>query len=91
MSGNIYSINSQMFITAHSYSSVVAVEDAEDSPAKQVLAAHIKSGDYFSLLATQLDQVCQGFDGKKDGGDIVLQQIIEDLLFIQQKYKIVKK
>lgn len=46
------------------------------------LDVHIKSGEYFSTLATTLD-------GISDHPE--LQQIVRDLMYLQQYYRIVKK
>lgn len=51
----------------------------------------IRSGQYFTTLATKLDKLS---DQLKEGDEIqkhYLQDIINELLFLQQHYKIKKK
>lgn len=49
---------------------------------KQELQAYVKSGEYFTTLATLLDGISEHPE---------LQQIVNDLMYLQQHYQIIKK
>jgi len=58
---------------------------------RQELVAHIRSGDYFITLATLLDVVSDSLTGENEAEGAVLQQLIENLIYIDKSYKLVKK
>lgn len=56
---------------------------------KQSLKFHIKSDDYFGTLATILNFLHQKeFVGDKDK---ILEEKVEELVYLQENYKIIKK
>ena len=58
--------------------------------AKRSLEFHIKSNDYFSTLATVLSLIRQTPENNKEHLE-ALGNLIKDLMYLQNKYKIVKK
>lgn len=59
---------------------------------KQRLAGHVANGEYFATLATILDLLRQNIlwkRGREKISDERLIRLREDLLFLQQHYKIV--
>ena len=63
----------------------------EDESNKQELDVHVYSGDYFVTLATELDKISQEIQSDNPNEHLRLQQLIDDLLYMQHKYKIAKK
>lgn len=66
------------------------LNDQEDFDPLDVL---VRSGDYFTVLASYLDDVMQNLE-LPDGdlrAELTLQQLVEDLLHLQEEYLIVKK
>jgi len=63
----------------------------EPLPDKHQLVALIRSGDYFSVLATQLDEINQVVASTNLSESIKLQQAVDTLLELQRHYKIIKK
>lgn len=53
------------------------------------LDAQVRSGDYFSLLATQLDTLSNKLPKTCAKEVDQIQDIIDDLLYIQSRYKLV--
>lgn len=55
------------------------------------LESHIRSGDYFSVLATKLDD----FSTRLDRGDTPqrseIDSLVSDLLYVDQHYRLVRK
>jgi hypothetical protein len=52
---------------------------------------HIKSGDYFGTLATVLSLIRQSLGLKEKRNAKILENLEKDLLFLQKRYRIVKK
>ena len=75
----------------HAVESVTYLADTDAQTDHQELKAHVRSGDYFSLLATKLDEVSQQLVDNKPEQTIALQHLIDDLLYLQKHYNIVQK
>lgn len=58
---------------------------------KTELQAQVASDDYFALLATQLDQLSQSLQNNAQSDYILLENTIDDLLYLHQHYQITKK
>lgn len=58
---------------------------------KEELLAQVASNDYFATLATSLDQISQNLEDCQHSDYIVLEKLINDLLYLQQHYKIIKR
>ena len=54
------------------------------------LEFHVRSDDYFGTVATILNYIAQANGTDPDCGKI-LENIKNDLLYLQEKYKIIKK
>lgn len=74
----------------HSRPVVTLLRDQDDNLKHQELKAHVYSGDYFSLLATRLDEISQTL-ASEEPANIALQHIVNDLLYLQRYYKVTKK
>lgn len=55
------------------------------------LKFHIKSNDYFGTLATIISLVRQNLEKKESGSAHILKKLENDLVYLQENYKIVKK
>lgn len=55
------------------------------------LRAQVASSDYFAMLATNLDQISQNLRTEDLNDYVLLDKVINDLLFLHQNYKIIKK
>lgn len=64
------------------------VEDGDS--ANEIVEAHVRSGDYLSTLATQLDALTEMLPPKSDEV-IKIERCVRDLLYIDSKYEIVPK
>lgn len=66
--------------------------DKEDIALREIDAL-VRSGDYFTLLASKLDEVSQELEKTKNTSYLTptLQQLVEDLLHLQEDYVITKK
>lgn len=53
----------------------------------------IKSGDYFTVLASCLDDLIHNLEQPTSDShtELTLQQLVEDLLYLQENYDIIKK
>lgn len=60
---------------------------------KKVLRGHVKAGDYFGTLATVLDLLRQSMEQKGFGRREaeLLKEVREDLVYLQEGYKIVSE
>lgn len=58
---------------------------------KEELLAQIASDDYFAMLATTLDEVSQRLESAQHNDYVILEKLINDLLYLQHHYKLVKK
>lgn len=63
------------------------LRDGENTQKKDI-DVQIKSGEYFVTLATELDQISWEVDLK---GARQLQDLVDELLYIQRRYKITEK
>lgn len=55
------------------------------------LRAQVASSDYFAMLATTLDQISQNLKTEDINDYVLIEKIINDLLFLHQNYTIKKK
>lgn len=64
--------------------------DSFETEATQDLAAHVRSGDYFSTLASNLDALTDKLSaGSSD--IILLEHYVRDLMYLDKHYKIVPR
>ncbi len=71
---------------------VMLLRDGANRPThKAELEAQIASCDYFSTLATRLDEISSSLKKTHKNDYLVLENTIEDLLFLQEYYGIYRK
>jgi len=58
---------------------------------KQELKFHISQDDYFGTLATVLSLLKQATSKEKSSKEDVLENIENDLMFLQRNYRIIEK
>lgn len=59
---------------------------------KKSIEFHVKSGDYFGTLATVISLMRQSENSSMQKYNLnILEKIETDLIFLQNKYKIIKK
>jgi len=78
-------------LTIHDYADNFA--DMGSSKESQHLDsdALVASGDYFVTLATSLDHLSQGLAKRKQPEHVALERTINELLYLQRNYQIIKK
>lgn len=59
-------------------------------PQELHIQALVRSGDYFAVLATELDAICAKVQ-ENDSAVVDIQRIVRDLLYVQSEYQITKK
>lgn len=79
-----------LFGTMDSNSLVMDIDENKQYLKALYLRSLIRSGDYFSALATELDNICAEVQ-ENDVATVELQRIIRDLLYMQSEYRITKK
>jgi len=90
MSGLSYALTHLPTVLTHGSGAVLTFRDGLHTDEHE-LQAHVRSGEYFATLATSLDQVSQSLDTKNEAESAILQRFINDLLYLQRNYMIVKK
>lgn len=65
--------------------------ELEDEELLSELTAHVRSGEYFAMLATNIDAISDRLVAANEAEQEQLQRIADDLLELQLKYKITKK
>lgn len=86
-----YALSPRNLLLTHRYESVLMVAD-HASIQTDKLRAKVKSGDYFVTLATVLDLFCQQIDiDSRNVQPSDLEQSINELIYLQEHYKIVPK
>lgn len=62
-------------------------------PAKPAgeLQAQVASGDYFGMLATRLDRICQHLKNDRLSDYLILETMVDELLTMQEAYEIKKR
>lgn len=79
-----------LFGNMDSNSLVMDIDENKQYLKALYLRSLICSGDYFSALATELDNICAEVQ-ENDVATVELQRIIRDLLYMQSEYQIVKR
>lgn len=86
-----YLINANNFIFTHGLGlSPGVVKDIEDI-SRDKLQVCLRSGDYFAMLATLIDEISDSIAANDPAQAYRLQKIVEDLLYLQSDYNIVQK
>jgi hypothetical protein len=68
------------------------VRDAEDDMEMNLhMHARLRSGDYFSTLAIEIDKIAQSLANVKAPEALELERIVTELLSIGQDYTVIKK
>ncbi len=66
-------------------------DTAKKLAGKAELQAQVASKDYFAFLASRLDQISQSLQKQQHSDYVVLEETIDDLLYLQEHYQVVKK
>jgi hypothetical protein len=66
-------------------------ENTESITDKDELAAFISSGDYFGMLATRIDAISDNLHPDNEAEAMILQHIVNNLLYLDRDYRLVKK
>lgn len=77
-------------LLSHDSGSILTLRDGHEFDELE-LQAHIRSGDYFALLATILDEISQDLLDVNRHDCLELQRIVDRLLYMQKHYEIRKK
>lgn len=84
----IYRLTSWQGLSGHSELTAWLVRDYDDCISD--VDAHVRSGDYFSALATQLDALTEKLPPNSD--EIMqIERLVRDLLYVDSKYNIISK
>lgn len=83
-----YKFTSMHGLSLHDDMRVWLLHDSNDSNINT--DAHVRSGDYFSTLATILDDLTEKLPTNSDEV-LRLERCVRDLLYVDSKYKIVAK
>lgn len=62
--------------------------DIDEPIEQQRLHAQIKSGDYFHVLVSDLDEISQNIAKLDEAQSITLQHLIDNLLYIDRHYQL---
>lgn len=86
-----YQLNPFHGLIINTHDSLV-LDTVDESKHPQVLhiQALVRSGDYFAVLATELDAICAEVQ-ENDTAVLDIQRIVRDLLYVQSEYQITKK
>ncbi len=63
-------------------------ELAEQADTHHELRAQVRSGEYFTVLATHLEQLAEGLQEQAASEAAQLQRLAEDLFWLQPRYQI---
>jgi hypothetical protein len=94
MSSTTYPLNVFDQLLNHGWRKPWFVRDGHDNHPvhnEAELRAQVASSDYFAMLATNLDQISQNLRTEDVNDYVLLDKVINDLLFLHQHYKITKK
>jgi hypothetical protein len=94
MNAVAYTINPLHGFMGHLAGPTAYVCDADDRDIERRrmdIDAQIRSGDYFIMLATKLDELSQLEQIAHDDAIFEMQRIVGDLLYLQHKYEIKRK
>jgi hypothetical protein len=87
-----YGIVTSSMLSTHYSCRLWNVADGDDGVMDRLeLETHVRSGDYWSTLATRLDTICQLLPDTNDAERVNLQRIIDELLYIERKYTLTKR
>lgn len=90
---NIYSIQSGdiMHYSSRTFSATPKLKDGYSQINTDELEPIIRSGQYFSTIATKLDKISLELGKDNEVQIRNIQRIVDELLYIQSNYKIKKK
>jgi hypothetical protein len=78
------------WLLGHTDELVQLLRDSDGSDDQQ-LAAFIRSGDYFAMLATRLDAISDNLHPDNEAEAAILQHIVNNLLYLDRFYQLAKK
>lgn len=89
MSHLVYSLPAPGIFTGHGAGQLLTLRDAAMD--KEELIVQVRSGDYLATLATALDSLSGTLTKGNEPEAAILQKIVDNLLYLDQQYKLVKK
>lgn len=78
-------------LTSHNDSWTLLFRDGDLDDEKLDLVAQVSSGDYLVTLATALDSLSTTLTKGNEPESAILQKHVDNLLYLDKKYKFVKK
>lgn len=87
---NAYALTQNNYLLNHAPARPSLVEDIV-SGNRNELIVQVSSGDYFATLATRLNQMSQDIVSSNKADSELLEQIVDDLIYLQTNYSIKKK
>lgn len=86
-----YALTLSSSLVSHWQGRQLTLQDTDEHFNLLELKAHVRSGDYFSLLASRLDDISQTMSADHEAESIGLQHLVEELLYLQRRYQIIHK
>lgn len=91
MSNITYALPEQGKVMSHGGDWLLMFRDGYSPDEKLELMAQVRSGDYLMMLATALDSLSYTLTSGNDPEAAILQKHVENLLYLDKEYKLVKK
>jgi hypothetical protein len=92
MSDLAYSLSATVPWMHHNSLPVWYVADGEDVAMDRLeLETHVRSGDYWSTLATRIDTISELLTDANDAERANLQRIVDELLYVERRYRLIKR
>lgn len=91
MNNATYLFNPLNDLLSHSHQPPAYLGDSATDQRKDLLNAQVRSGDYLATLATQLNELAHSLSVRNEGDSAVLEFIVQDLLYLQQTYDLIRK
>jgi len=86
-----YALDPPSAVLAHDSAPTWLLHDGSDTRELEDLIVHVRSGDYFITLATLLDSISDELTVENRAEAAVLQQLIQNLIYLDKTYKLIKK
>lgn len=90
MVNSAYSLAMPSWLLGHGPGSIQLLRDGVLS-GREELTAQVRSGDYFATLATLLDSISGTLTEGNEAESMILQHLVDNLLYLDHVYKLVEK
>jgi hypothetical protein len=87
---SVYSLPLPGQLTSHGDEPVLLLRDGSRSN-KEELIAQVRSGNYFVTLATLLDTLSANLTDENEAEAMILQVMVDNLIYLDENYELVKK